>query len=76
MAGAGLEDAGGHPLLGAAVELADGQGLVLTGRMSVATQPWLADHVVHGMVVLPGTAFAELAWYGPGRWPDARWSRS
>jgi polyketide synthase 12 len=62
-AGAGLEDAGGHPLLGAAVELADGQGVVLTGRISVAAQPWLADHMVHGMAVLPGAALAELAWH-------------
>ena len=60
---AGLDDAGGHPLLGAVTELADGQGLVITGRLSSAVQPWLADHVVHGVPVLPGVAFAELAWY-------------
>ncbi|HEV3295458.1 MAG TPA: beta-ketoacyl synthase N-terminal-like domain-containing protein, partial [Streptosporangiaceae bacterium] len=58
---AGLEDAGGHPLLGAMTELADGQGLVVTGRLSVAAQPWLADHVIAGRVLLPGAAFAELA---------------
>ena len=45
------------------MELADGQGLVLTGRISVAAQPWLADHVVAGAAVLPGMAFAELAWH-------------
>ena len=39
---AGLQDAGGHPLLGAVVELADGQGWVLAGRLSAGTQPWLA----------------------------------
>ncbi|MBP2327117.1 acyl transferase domain-containing protein/acyl carrier protein [Kibdelosporangium banguiense] len=50
----------GHPLLGAAVELPDG-GWVLTGRLSVATQPWLADHVIMGRVMVPGTAFVELA---------------
>ncbi len=52
---------GGHPLLGAVTELADGQGWVLTGRLSPAAHPWLADHVIGGMVLLPGTAFAELA---------------
>ncbi|WP_367127976.1 SDR family NAD(P)-dependent oxidoreductase [Saccharothrix sp. HUAS TT1] len=57
---AGLEPAD-HPLLGAAVELADGGGVVLTGRWSTATHPWLADHAVHGSVLLPGTGFAELA---------------
>nr|WP_052398023.1 type I polyketide synthase [Streptomyces sp. NRRL F-5123] len=50
-----------HPLLGAAVELADSGGLVLTGRLSAATRPWLADHAVNGVALLPGTGFAELA---------------
>ncbi|MBI0298727.1 SDR family NAD(P)-dependent oxidoreductase [Streptomyces sp. PRKS01-29] len=57
---AGLGPAG-HPLLGAAVELADTDGLVLTGRLSLAAQPWLADHAVSGTVLFPGTAFLELA---------------
>ncbi|MGV9271621.1 SDR family NAD(P)-dependent oxidoreductase, partial [Kitasatospora sp. NPDC003701] len=57
---AGLDPAD-HPLLGAAVELADGDGLMLTGRLSVRSHPWLADHVVLGSVLLPGTAFLELA---------------
>ncbi|MGW3451831.1 SDR family NAD(P)-dependent oxidoreductase, partial [Streptomyces sp. NPDC001076] len=60
LAAAGL-DALGHPLLGAAVELADGGDLVLTGRLSLATHPWLADHAIAGTVTLPGTAFVELA---------------
>ncbi|MFH8368438.1 type I polyketide synthase [Streptomyces sp. NPDC018031] len=51
----------GHPMLGATVELADGQGLVATTRLSLAAHPWLADHVVGGVVLLPGTAFVELA---------------
>ncbi|MFF1465877.1 SDR family NAD(P)-dependent oxidoreductase, partial [Streptomyces sp. NPDC058330] len=50
-----------HPLLGAAVELAGGAGLVCTGRLSVRTHPWLADHTVGGVVLLPGTGFVELA---------------
>ena len=51
-----------HPLLGAAVELAgEGEGLLLTGRVSLATHPWLADHRVAGNVLLPGTALLELA---------------
>ncbi|MDH6131106.1 acyl transferase domain-containing protein/NADP-dependent 3-hydroxy acid dehydrogenase YdfG [Kitasatospora sp. MAA4] len=57
---AGLSSAG-HPLLGAAVELANGEGLVLTGRLSLPTHPWLADHAVAGAVLLPGTAFVEMA---------------
>ncbi|MCP3804660.1 type I polyketide synthase [Allokutzneria sp. A3M-2-11 16] len=49
-----------HPLLGAAVELEDG-GLVLTGRLSLSTYAWLAEHAVSGTVLLPGTALVELA---------------
>ncbi|BCB74408.1 hypothetical protein Pflav_008180 [Phytohabitans flavus] len=50
-----------HPLLGASVTLADGDGVLLTGRLSVKTHPWLADHAVSGAIFLPGTAFVELA---------------
>ncbi|MFI9202357.1 SDR family NAD(P)-dependent oxidoreductase [Streptomyces sp. NPDC053048] len=57
---AGLS-AAGHPLLGAAVELAGGEGMVLTGRLSLQSHPWLADHAILGTVLLPGTAFVELA---------------
>ncbi|MFF3216098.1 SDR family NAD(P)-dependent oxidoreductase [Streptomyces sp. NPDC002886] len=60
VASAGLDSAD-HPLLGAAVILADSEGVVLTGRLSVTTHPWLADHVVGGSVFFPGTGFVELA---------------
>ncbi|MFF7976299.1 SDR family NAD(P)-dependent oxidoreductase [Streptomyces sp. NPDC007905] len=57
---AGLGSAG-HPLLGAAVSLAGGDERLLTGRLSLRTHPWLSDHAVLGTVLLPGTAFVELA---------------
>ncbi|MDQ0841390.1 acyl transferase domain-containing protein/acyl carrier protein [Streptomyces sp. V1I6] len=57
-AGLGAAD---HPLLGAAVALADIDGFLYTGRLSLDTHPWLADHAVMGSAVLPGTAFVELA---------------
>ncbi|MEU3188924.1 SDR family NAD(P)-dependent oxidoreductase [Streptomyces sp. NPDC006923] len=57
-AGLGAAD---HPLLGAAVALADSDGFLYTGRLSLETHPWLADHAVMGSVLLPGTAFVELA---------------
>jgi polyketide synthase 12 len=50
-----------HPLLGAAVALAGDRGWLFTGRLSLASYPWLADHAVLGTVLLPGTAFVELA---------------
>jgi acyl transferase domain-containing protein/acyl carrier protein len=57
----------GHPLIGAAVELAAGQGLVCTGQLSLQAQPWLADHAVTGTVLLPPAAFVELAMVAGGR---------
>ncbi|KAB2346143.1 type I polyketide synthase [Actinomadura rudentiformis] len=50
-----------HPLLGAVVALGDSGGVVLTGVLSPRTQPWLADHVIAGSTLVPGTAFVELA---------------
>ncbi|MFI5783806.1 SDR family NAD(P)-dependent oxidoreductase [Nocardia sp. NPDC051570] len=50
-----------HPLLGAMVELPEPDGLVLTGRLSRETHTWLGEHDVLGSVILPGTAFVELA---------------
>ncbi|MFE7126545.1 SDR family NAD(P)-dependent oxidoreductase [Streptomyces sp. NPDC057617] len=60
-------DSAQHPLLSTAVDLADGEGLVLTGLLSTATHPWLADHAVGGGVLLPATAFVELALAAGGR---------
>ncbi len=48
-----------HPLLGAGVALADEKGWVFTGRVSLQTNAWLADHLVMGSALLPGTAFLE-----------------
>ena len=58
-AGLGLGGTG-HPLLGAVVERPDSGGVVLTGRLSLADQPWLADHVIGGVVLFPGAGFVEL----------------
>ncbi len=58
-------DAAEHPLLGAAVPLADSEnaenGMLFTARISLQSHPWLADHVVMGAVVLPGSALLEMA---------------
>ncbi len=65
VAAAGLASAE-HPLLGAAVGLAGG-GCVFTGRLSLESHPWLADHAALGVVLLPGTAFLELVLHAGGR---------
>ncbi|MFI5613944.1 SDR family NAD(P)-dependent oxidoreductase [Amycolatopsis sp. NPDC051903] len=59
VAAAGL-DAVDHPLLGAAAPLPGADGYVFSGRLSVATQPWLADHAADGTVIVPGAAFVEV----------------
>jgi len=49
-----------HALLGARVD-EPGGGLTLTGRLSLQAHPWLADHVVAGVVAVPAAAFVEIA---------------
>jgi acyl transferase domain-containing protein/surfactin synthase thioesterase subunit len=56
-----------HPLLDTQTQLANGGDLVLSGRASLDTQPWLADHVVFGAVLFPGTAFLDLALHAARR---------
>ena len=56
-----------HPLLGAVVGVAGEDRWLFTGRVSLGSHPWLADHAVYGVVMLPGTAFLEL-----GLWVGAR----
>ncbi|MEU1290771.1 polyketide synthase dehydratase domain-containing protein, partial [Kitasatospora sp. NPDC005856] len=51
----------GHPLVGGAIELPGSDALVLTGRISLDAQPWLGDHAVQDTVLLPGTAFLDIA---------------
>ena len=72
--GAGFVDASSlgvsaaeHPLLGAVVDQADSDEIIFTGRLSLASHPWLADHKVHGIVLVPGAAMVELALYAGDR---------
>ncbi|MCP2163162.1 type I polyketide synthase [Goodfellowiella coeruleoviolacea] len=56
-----------HPVVGAVVPVAGTGEVVLSGRVSLAEQPWLADHAVHGTVLVPGAAFVELALHAAER---------
>ncbi|WP_460695393.1 type I polyketide synthase, partial [Nocardia thraciensis] len=49
-----------HSILRTVVDIPGGD-TVFTGYVSTTAQPWLADHSVFGSVLLPGTAFVELA---------------
>nr|ASV47009.1 hypothetical protein [uncultured bacterium] len=57
---AGLQEAG-HPVLAAAAQVGDRDEWLFSGLLSTDTQPWTADHVVLGAVIVPGTALVELA---------------
>ena len=48
-----------HPLLLAAVDVAGG-GVVATGRVGRADLPWMADHAVGGVALVPGAALVDL----------------
>ncbi|MFR9731972.1 SDR family NAD(P)-dependent oxidoreductase [Saccharopolyspora sp. MS10] len=50
-----------HPFLEEPVDLADGSGAIVNGRVSVAAEPWLGDHVLRGDTIFPGTGHVELA---------------
>ncbi|MFE7619798.1 SDR family NAD(P)-dependent oxidoreductase, partial [Streptomyces sp. NPDC057496] len=62
---AGVRSAGllpsAHPWVGATLPLAGGEGHLLTGLLSSAGQPWLADHAAFGVAIVPGTGMLELA---------------
>ncbi|WP_170839619.1 type I polyketide synthase [Micromonospora halophytica] len=51
----------GHPLIDRIAAVPDSGGVVLGARLSTAAHPWLADHVVAGSRLVPGTLFVELA---------------
>jgi acyl transferase domain-containing protein/NAD(P)-dependent dehydrogenase (short-subunit alcohol dehydrogenase family)/acyl carrier protein len=51
----------GHPLVGAAVALAEGDGWLFTGRISLQDHPWFVDHAITGSVVVPGTTYVDMS---------------
>ncbi|MER6135010.1 SDR family NAD(P)-dependent oxidoreductase [Streptomyces sp. NPDC001815] len=54
-------DVQGHPPLGPAFRVPDTDRTVLSGRLATDAQPWLGDHVIAGRVLVPATAFVEMA---------------
>ena len=60
VAGAGQVPVG-HPLLRVAIPLAEGDGGLFAGRLSLHDQSWLADHIAAGMIVVPATAYVDMA---------------
>ncbi|WP_216892789.1 type I polyketide synthase [Nocardia alni] len=56
-----------HPILTDAVSVAGRDEWLFTGQVSLRTHPWLADHTVFGSVLVPGTAFVEMALFAGER---------
>jgi acyl transferase domain-containing protein/acyl carrier protein len=51
-----------HPLMGAHVRLhEEPERHVWQGEVGTAAQPWLRDHRIHNVAVLPGAAYCEMA---------------
>ena len=50
-----------HAMLSTGQRLAGADEWLFTGSVSLATHPWIADHIVLGTVVLPATGFVEVA---------------
>ncbi|GAA0988664.1 hypothetical protein GCM10009555_070850 [Acrocarpospora macrocephala] len=65
LAPGGAADA--HPFLGDPVPSAATGETLFTGTLSRRAYPWLADHVVGGVALLPGAALLESALYAGGR---------
>ncbi|MGW6293291.1 SDR family NAD(P)-dependent oxidoreductase, partial [Streptomyces sp. NPDC055058] len=59
--------ASSHPLLGAALELADGTTQVFTGRLALDSSPWLKDHALTSTALFPATGFLDLALHAGAR---------
>ncbi|QNP65818.1 type I polyketide synthase [Streptomyces genisteinicus] len=50
-----------HPLLAATVQVGDRDEWVFTGNISTENHPWVAEHLLLGTMVVPGTGLVELA---------------
>ncbi|MFG1376196.1 type I polyketide synthase [Xanthobacter autotrophicus] len=58
---AGAPKAGSHPLLGAPFVAAQGGARFWEGEIDALSLPWLRDHALSGVPVLPGAAYLEMA---------------
>ncbi|WP_327147860.1 type I polyketide synthase [Nocardia sp. NBC_01329] len=50
-----------HPILGVATPIAGTGGWLFAGRLTTRTHPWLADHVLAGAAVVPGSVWVDIA---------------
>ncbi|MGI5218908.1 SDR family NAD(P)-dependent oxidoreductase [Nocardia sp. CA-290969] len=57
----------GYPVFSEELVIASTGHVVFGGSLSLASHPWIADHVLLGMAVLPGTAFVDMALFAGDR---------
>src|ERR1700722_173063 len=57
---AGFGSASGHPLAGDPLKTATGER-IWTAKLTADAHPWLKDHAVGGIALLPASAYVELA---------------
>jgi len=58
----------GHPVLGTRLDLATVEGAVFESHLSLESLPYLADHRIHDLLVLPSPAYVEAALAAAGEW--------
>ncbi|MFI1918307.1 type I polyketide synthase [Nocardia sp. NPDC020380] len=56
-----------HPILTDVVRVADRDEWLFTGRLSLRTHPWIADHATYGVVLVPSAALMDMLLVA-GRW--------
>lgn len=49
-----------HPILTDVVRVADRDEWLFTGRLSLRTHPWIADHTTYGVVLVPSAALMDM----------------
>ncbi|NKY87120.1 type I polyketide synthase [Nocardia veterana] len=62
-----VSSASDHPILTGVVGLAGTDEWLFTGRLSLRTHPWIADHTTYGVVVVPSAALIEFLLVAGGR---------
>ncbi|MFF0457527.1 type I polyketide synthase [Nocardia africana] len=62
-----VSPASDHPILTGVVGLAGSDEWLFTGRLSLRTHPWIADHTTYGVVVVPSAALIEFLLVAGGR---------
>jgi len=67
-AGSPWSPATGHPLLGSRIDVAALDGTVFQARIGLDRLPYLGDHRIHGVCILPSPAYMETILAAAAEW--------